>query len=174
MAQATTEPVRLPPGPRTPRTVQGLRFLVSRRSSIGGLTRRYGPAVSLNLPIFGKTVLIVGFGRIGTRTAKRCLAMEMNVLIYDPYKSAIDIKAAGCEPVADLDAALPRADFVSIHCPKNPETVGMFSAARIKLMKPTAYLINTARGEVVDEDALINALTHGGIANNSNLHCGNF
>ena len=58
MAQATTEPVRLPPGPRTPRTVQGLRFLVSRRSSIGGLTRRYGPAVSLNLPIFGKTVLI--------------------------------------------------------------------------------------------------------------------
>ncbi len=58
MAQATTEPVRLPPGPRTPRTVQGLRFLVSRRSSIDALTRRYGPAVSLNLPIFGKTVLI--------------------------------------------------------------------------------------------------------------------
>ena len=48
--------------------------------------------------LFGKTVLIVGFGRIGTRTAKRCLAMEMNVLIYDPYKSAVDIKAAGCEP----------------------------------------------------------------------------
>ncbi len=58
MAQATTEPVRLPPGPRTPRTVQGLRFLLSRRSSIGALTRRYGPAISLNLPIFGKTVLI--------------------------------------------------------------------------------------------------------------------
>src|ERR1700756_4042288 len=51
--------------------------------------------------LFGKTVLIIGFGRIGTRTAKRCLAMEMNVLIYDPYKSAADIKAAGCEPVAD-------------------------------------------------------------------------
>src|ERR1700726_5082012 len=64
--------------------------------------------------LFGKTVLIVGFGRIGTRTAKRCLAMEMNVLIYDPYKSAAEIKAAGCEPVADLDAALPRADFVSL------------------------------------------------------------
>ena len=82
--------------------------------------------------LFGKTVLIVGFGRIGTRTAKRCLAMEMNVLIYDPYKPAAEIKAAGCEPVADLDAALPRADFVSIHCPKNPETVGMFNAARLK------------------------------------------
>ena len=78
--------------------------------------------------LFGKTVLIVGFGRIGSRTAKRCLAMEMNVLVFDPYKPAADIKAAGCEPVADLDAALPRADFVSIHCPKNPETVGMFNA----------------------------------------------
>src|SRR5215204_1140790 len=59
--------------------------------------------------LYGKTVLIVGFGRIGTRTAKRCLAMEMNVLIYDPYKSSADIKAADCECVNDLDAALPRA-----------------------------------------------------------------
>src|SRR3954465_8187459 len=72
--------------------------------------------------LYGKTVLIVGFGRIGTRTAKRCQAMEMNVLIFDPYKSPVEIKAAGCEPVTDLDAALPRADFLSIHCPKNPET----------------------------------------------------
>src|SRR6202048_2682355 len=96
--------------------------------------------------LYGKTVLIVGFGRIGTRTAKRCVAMEMNVLVYDPYTSAADIKAAGAEPVADLDAALPRADFVSIHCPKTPETVGMFDAARLKRMKTTAYLINTARG----------------------------
>jgi len=113
---------------------------------------------ALPYDLFGKTVLIVGFGRIGTRTAKRCLAMEMNVLIYDPYKPAADIKAAGCEPVANLDAALPRADFVSIHCPKNPETVGMFNAARIGLLKPTAYLVNTARGGIVDEKALHQAL----------------
>jgi D-3-phosphoglycerate dehydrogenase / 2-oxoglutarate reductase len=113
---------------------------------------------ALPYDLFGKTVLIVGFGRIGTRTAKRCLAMEMNVLIYDPYKPAADIKAAGCEPVASLDAALPRADFVSIHCPKNSETVGMFNAARLKLLKPTAYLINTARGGIVDEKALHEAL----------------
>jgi D-3-phosphoglycerate dehydrogenase len=112
----------------------------------------------LPFDLYGKTVLIVGFGRIGTRTAKRCLAMEMNVLIYDPYKPAADIKAAGCEPASDLDAALPRADFVSIHCPKNPETVGMFNASRIKLMKPTAYLVNTARGGIVDEKALHQAL----------------
>jgi D-3-phosphoglycerate dehydrogenase len=114
--------------------------------------------------LFGKTVLIVGFGRIGTRTAKRCLAMEMNVLIYDPYKSASEIKAAGCEPVADLDAALPRADFVSIHCPKTSETVGMFNAARLKRMKPTAYLINTARGGIIDEPALHAALVSGKLA----------
>jgi D-3-phosphoglycerate dehydrogenase / 2-oxoglutarate reductase len=114
--------------------------------------------------LYGKTVLIVGFGRIGTRTAKRCLAMEMNVLIYDPYKPAAEIKAAGCEPVTDLDAALPRADFVSVHCPKTPETVGMFNAARLKRMKPAAYLINTARGGIVEEKALYDALSSGKLA----------
>ena len=114
--------------------------------------------------LYGKTVLIVGFGRIGTRTAKRCLAMEMNVLIFDPYKPVAEIKAAGCEPVADLDAALPRADFVSIHCPKNPETVGMFNAARLQRMKPTAYLINTARGGIIDEPALYDVLSSGKLA----------
>jgi D-3-phosphoglycerate dehydrogenase / 2-oxoglutarate reductase len=114
--------------------------------------------------LYGKTVLIVGFGRIGTRTAKRCLAMEMNVLIYDPYKPAAEIKAAGCEPVGDLDAALPRADFVSVHCPKTPETVGMFNAARLKLMKKTAYLVNTARGGIVEEAALYDALSSGKLA----------
>ena len=62
----------------------------------------------LPFDLYGKTVLIIGFGRIGTRTAKRCLAMEMKVLVYDPYKPAAEIKAAGCEPVADLDAALPQ------------------------------------------------------------------
>jgi len=114
--------------------------------------------------LFGKTVLIVGFGRIGTRTAKRCLAMEMNVLVYDPYKTAAEIKAAGCEAVTDLDAALPKADFVSIHCPTTPETVGMFNAIRLKRMRATAYLINTARGGIVDEPALYDALVSGKLA----------
>src|SRR5215469_14755384 len=118
----------------------------------------------LPFDLYGKTVLIVGFGRIGTRTAKRCLAMEMQVLIYDPYKPASEIKAAGCEAVSDLDAALPRADFVSIHCPKTPETIGLFNAARLKLMKPTAYLINTARGGLVEEKALHDALVSGRLA----------
>jgi D-3-phosphoglycerate dehydrogenase len=127
----------------------------------GNWSHRLG---KLPYDLFGKTVLIVGFGRIGTRTAKRCLAMEMNVLVYDPYKPAAEIKTAGCEPVADLDAALPRADFVSIHCPKNPETLGMFNAARLQRMKPTAYLINTARGGIVDEPALYDVLSSGRLA----------
>jgi D-3-phosphoglycerate dehydrogenase len=108
--------------------------------------------------------VIVGFGRIGTRVARRCLAMEMNVLVYDPYVKAETIRAAQCEPVADLDLALPRADFVTIHCPKTPETVGLFNAARLKRMKPTAYLVNTARGGIIDEADLHAALTSGVIA----------
>ncbi|MFN3744417.1 MAG: hydroxyacid dehydrogenase [Hyphomicrobiaceae bacterium] len=111
--------------------------------------------------LFEKTVLIIGFGRIGTRMAKRCQAMEMHVLVYDPYVSAEKIKAAGCEPVADLDAALPRADYVTIHCPKTPETVGMFGARQLKAMKRTAYLVSTARGGIIDEAALHAALTDG-------------
>jgi D-3-phosphoglycerate dehydrogenase / 2-oxoglutarate reductase len=114
--------------------------------------------------LFGKTVLIIGFGRIGTRTAKRCLAMEMNVVVYDPYLPAAEIGNAGYEAVADLDAALPRADFVSIHCPKTPETIGLFNAARLKRMKPQAYLINTARGGIIEEAALYDALTSGQLA----------
>src|SRR6476469_5021267 len=101
------------------------------------------------IDLAGKTILIVGFGRIGTRTAKRCLTMEMTVLIYDPYVPAATIKAAGCEPVADLDAAVARADIVCIHCPKTPETVGMF---------------NAARGGIIDEIALHAALTGGKVA----------
>ena len=119
---------------------------------------------SLPVDLFEKTVLVVGFGRIGTRIARRCLGMEMTVLVYDPYVPADAIRAAGCEPVADLDAALPRADFLTLHCPKNPETVGLINAARLQRMKPTAFLVNTARGGIVDEPALHAALTSGKLA----------
>jgi D-3-phosphoglycerate dehydrogenase len=119
---------------------------------------------ALPVELSGKTVLIIGFGRIGTRLARRCLAMEMRVLVYDPYVSDEAIRAAGCEPAPDLDAALPQADFVSINCPKNQETVGMFNAARLARMKASAYLVNTARGGIIDEPALHQALTAGQLA----------
>ena len=88
----------------------------------------------------------------------------MNVLIYDPYVPAGKISEAGCERVTDLDAALPRADFVSIHCPKNAETIGMFNAARFARMKRGAFIVNTARGGIIDEPALHAALSSGHLA----------
>ena len=127
----------------------------------GRWTERYN---FLPTELRGKTLLIVGFGRIGTRIAKRCLAMEMAVEVYDPYVPAEAIRAAGCKPATDLDAALPRADFVTVHCPKTPETINLFNAARLARMKPTARLINTARGGIVDEQALYAALASGRLA----------
>ena len=112
----------------------------------------------------GKTVLVIGFGRIGTRSAARCRAFEMTVLVYDPYVAPEAIRAAGYEPVADLDAALPRADFVTVHCPKTPETTGLLNAARLARMKRTACVVNTARGGIIDEAALLAALDKGVIA----------
>jgi D-3-phosphoglycerate dehydrogenase len=119
---------------------------------------------ALPIELSGKAVLIVGFGRIGTRSARRCQAFDMTVLVYDPYVDAASIRDAGYEPVSDLDAALPRADFVSIHCPKNPETVGLFDAARLGRMKKGAFIVNTARGGIIDEPALHAALASGHLA----------
>jgi D-3-phosphoglycerate dehydrogenase len=88
----------------------------------------------------------------------------MTVLIYDPNVDTGKIIAAGCEPVSDLDGALPRADIVSIHCPKNPETIGLFNAVRFGRMKKGAFIVNTARGGIIDEPALYAALTSGHLA----------
>jgi D-3-phosphoglycerate dehydrogenase len=118
----------------------------------------------LPVDLFGKTLLVIGFGRVGTRVARVCLALGMTVLVYDPYVKLDAIGAAGCTPVTGLDAALPRADFVTIHCPKTEETRGMFDAARLARMKRTAYLVNTARGGIIDETALHAALTSGALA----------
>jgi D-3-phosphoglycerate dehydrogenase len=114
--------------------------------------------------LYGKTLVIVGFGRIGTRLAARCRALEMDVHIHDPFVAEDMIRARFCTPAPDLDAALARADFVSIHCPKKPDTIGLFNAARLAKMKPGAFLVNTARGGIIDEPALHAALTTGTLA----------
>jgi D-3-phosphoglycerate dehydrogenase len=108
--------------------------------------------------LYGKTVLIVGFGKIGTRSAKRFAAMETSVLVYDKYIYSETIRGMGYEPVEDLDEGVARADFITIHCPKTPETIGLFNATRLAKMKPTAFLVNTARGGIVDEAALYDVL----------------
>src|SRR6476646_5284443 len=109
----------------------------------------------------GKSILVVGMGRIGSRTVKRCVAFEMDVYVLDPNLSEADIKKAGATKVTDLKAILPKVDFVSVHCPKSPETLNMFNAETIGLMKPGAFLVNTARGGIVNEEALYTALTTG-------------
>jgi D-3-phosphoglycerate dehydrogenase / 2-oxoglutarate reductase len=114
--------------------------------------------------LYGKTVLVVGFGRIGTRMVKRCLAMEMTVLVSDPHVAPDAIRSAGAEPVTQLLSALPRVDFVTLHCPKTAATTGLIGAAELAAMKPSAYLVNTARGGIVDEAALTEALLHNRIA----------
>lgn len=119
---------------------------------------------TMPVDLFDKTLLVVGYGRIGSRISKTCRALGMTVLVYDPYVAAADIAAAGCTPVDELDAALGSADFVTIHCPRNSETEDMFNSERMARMKPSAYLVNTARGGIVDETALHAALTEGVIA----------
>jgi len=104
------------------------------------------------------------FGRIGTRSAKRCQAMEMTVLIHDPYVPAATIKAAGASrrPTSTPPWRAPTSSASIAR--KNKETVGMFDAARLAKLKPTAYLVNTARGGIIDEPALHAALTKGQLA----------
>lgn len=139
--------------------------LAKRGAAFQAMVRenRWTDRLSETLPVdlFGKTLLVIGFGRIGTRIAKMCLALGMTVRVYDPYVAPASIAAAGCVAESDLDAALPRADFVTIHCPKTPETLNMIDATRLARMKPSAFLVNTARGGIIDEAALHAALTGG-------------
>ncbi|MGV7187003.1 NAD(P)-dependent oxidoreductase [Xanthomonas axonopodis] len=101
----------------------------------------------------GREVLVVGHGRIGKRVTELCLALNMQVSVYDPYLRPGDLPA-NVRFRESLDDALPSADWVTLHCPKNEETIGMFSEYRLSLLKPSAFLINTARGGIVDELAL--------------------
>lgn len=115
----------------------------------------------VSLELAGRTLLIVGFGRIGSRVARRALAFEMRVLVVDPYVPPERIRAAGCEPAASLRAALAEADIVTLHCPLGPATRGLLGAAELALLRPGALLVNTARGGLVDEPALVAALATG-------------
>jgi D-3-phosphoglycerate dehydrogenase / 2-oxoglutarate reductase len=111
-----------------------------------------------------KTIGIVGIGHIGRRVAELCgVLFNMTVLAYDPYLTAEQIAARGAAKV-ELDELLRRADYVTVHCPRSSETFGMFGRAQFAAMKPGAYFINTARGGIHDEAALVEALNEGWIA----------
>jgi D-3-phosphoglycerate dehydrogenase len=114
--------------------------------------------------IRGKTVGLVGLGAIGTRVAALCGTLfGMRVLACDPYLDAAQVSARGAEKVA-LEELLRQSDFVSVHCPRSAETMRLFGAAQFALMKPTAYFLNTARGGIHDETALVEALAQVRIA----------
>jgi len=107
----------------------------------------------------GKTLGLIGYGAIGRALARRLRGFDMRVLIYDPY---VDQTNEG--ELISLETVLRNADIVSVHVPDTTETRGLLNADRLALMKPTAYLINTARAAVVDEDALFDALAFGRLA----------
>ncbi len=114
--------------------------------------------------IADKKVLVLGLGRIGRRLVPMLNAMGMKVFVYDPYVLQDTIVTTGATPVEDWRAALPDMDFVSVNCPKNEETNGMIGTAELASMKKTAFVVNTARGNIVDESALYHALKSGSIA----------
>jgi D-3-phosphoglycerate dehydrogenase len=111
----------------------------------------------------GKTLGIIGMGNIGMRVAVRARAFELVLLVYDPYIPESHVTSLGGKWLG-LDELLTESDFVTIHCPLNRETRGMVGANRLALMKSSAFLINAARGGIVDEDALYAVLAQRKIA----------
>lgn len=114
--------------------------------------------------IAGKTISIIGLGRIGRLVAKKAqFGLDMKVIAYDPYVSQ-ENAPEGVEMVENWDEAFSRADFVSLHLPSTPNTRGAVNKRTLRLMKPTAYLINCARGELVVEEDVVEILKNGLIA----------
>ena len=106
---------------------------------------------------------IVGLGNIGAEVARLAAPFDMNLIAHDPFISAETAAAVGVKLVS-LQEVFTESDVLSLNCPLSPETTGLVDARHLSLMKPTSYLINTARGPVVDEQALIEALQGGVIA----------
>ncbi|MCI0400123.1 MAG: D-glycerate dehydrogenase [Gammaproteobacteria bacterium] len=149
-----------------------LLLMVARRAGEGERHLRskswtgWRPTHMLATKVSGKTLGLVGMGRIAKAVAKRAhFGFDMRILFYDPYPPPKEVVAnLGAEPCDTFDEVLRRADFVSVHCPATKETRHLINAARLASMKPTAFLINTSRGDVVDEKALVSALQDGTIA----------
>ena len=110
------------------------------------------------IEIWGKNILIAGFGRIGQCLIKRCLGFEMNVFVYDPFVSAEKIKSLGGQKVNDLNEAVKTMDTISLHMPLNDKTKNMINLDLLKTMKKNCIIINAARGGIINETDLDKAL----------------
>jgi lactate dehydrogenase-like 2-hydroxyacid dehydrogenase len=148
-----------------------LLLAVMRRAGEGERELRAGrwtgwrPTHLMGTQVTGKTIGLVGFGRIGRAMAERCHGgFRMPVLWFDPAIPAGAEPAGPWTRVATLDELLARADVVSLHCPATPATRHLINAERLQQMRRSAFLVNTARGDVVDEAALVEALASGTIA----------
>ncbi len=129
----------------------------------GGWRIQWAPTMMLGHDVHGKTLGIIGLGRIGLAVAKRARGFDMKVIYYDVIRRRDVEESLGIEYV-ELDELLRRSDFVSIHVPLTPQTRKLIGERELKLMKPTAILINTSRGPVVDEAVLARALKERWIA----------
>lgn len=145
-----------------------MMLMLTKRAMQWHETTRTGAWQGSGLPfgadLQGKTVFIVGLGRIGTRVARLCRAFDMTVLVYDPYIDDAKIAASEATRVGSVEAGLAAADFSTLHAPLTDETRGMIDAAALNAMPDHAYLINVARGGMIDEVALEKALRNGVIA----------
>jgi lactate dehydrogenase-like 2-hydroxyacid dehydrogenase len=148
-----------------------LLLMVARRTGEGERLVRTGawtgwrPTQLLGTRVTGKTLGLIGFGRIGRAVAERARnGFRMRVLFHDPYTADADAMALGAERRASMEDVLCESDYVSLHCPATPETHHLMNAARLALMRPSAFLVNTSRGDVVDEAALTSALRAGTLA----------
>lgn len=141
-----------------------LLMAVARRLSEGEQLARSGNWKGWNLDqlcgtdVWGKTLGIVGFGRIGRAVARRSLGFQMKVIYTDAVKAPPEVTEPLKAEYRDMNALLAESDFISLHVPLMPETRGLFDAPKLYRMKPTAFLINTSRGPVVEEAALVAAL----------------
>ena len=113
--------------------------------------------------VYGKTLGIIGFGKIGQEMAKRAIAFGMTVIAYDEYPNQAAADAFGVKFVS-LDELTRKSDYISLHCPKTAENANLFNVKRLAMMKEGSYLINAARGGLVDEEALYDALESGHLA----------
>jgi D-3-phosphoglycerate dehydrogenase len=130
--------------------------LLSDTVTMAIMTRQRG---LVNADLWGKTLGVIGVGRIGSSVSRKVIAaFNMRVLGYDPYVNAETLAGCGVQKVDRLEEMLPRCDFVALHCSGGAGTRHLINARTLALMKPDAYLINTARGSIVDETALIEAL----------------
>ena len=111
-----------------------------------------------------KNILVIGFGRIGSNFVKRALAFDMNVYVYDPYVEKEKVKISGAIPVDNISENLSKMDAVTLHCPKNDETTDLFTKQEFDLMKKSSFIINCARGGILNEEDLYEALTRKKIA----------